>query len=70
MKTSLQDAGISEENVKVLSRTTYNLVNAAAYAAVRGTSIEDALKVVGKKEAQRQVASKLKQAYQERKKAA
>lgn len=70
MKTSLQDAGISEENVKVLSRTTYNLVNAAAYAAIRGTSVEDALKVVGQKEAQRQVASKLKQAYQERKKAA
>jgi hypothetical protein len=68
MKTSLQDAGVSEENVKILSRTTYNLVNAAAYASIRGTSVEDALKVVGQKEVQRQVASKLKQAYQERKK--
>jgi hypothetical protein len=68
MKTSLEEAGMTEKNVKTLSNTTYNIVNAAAYAAVRGTSIEDALKVVGKKELQRQVASKLKQSFQERKK--
>jgi hypothetical protein len=68
MKTSLEAAGMTENNVKALSNTTYNIVNAAAYAAVRGTSVEDALKVVGQKELQRQVASKLKQAYQERKK--
>jgi ribosomal protein S5 len=68
MKTSLEAAGMTENNVKALSNTTYNIVNAAAYAAVRGTSVEDALKVVGQKELARQVASKLKQAYQERKK--
>jgi hypothetical protein len=68
MKTSLEAAGMTEKNVKALTNTTYNIVNAAAYAAVRKTSIEDALKVVGQKEVQRQVASKLKQAYQERKK--
>lgn len=68
MKTSLEAAGMTENNVKALSNATYNIVNAAAYAAVRGTSVEDALKVVGQKELQRQVASKLKQAYQERKK--
>lgn len=69
MKTSLQEAGMTEQNVKALSATTYKLVNAAAYASIRGTSVEDALKVVGQKEAQRQLASKLKQAYQERRQA-
>jgi hypothetical protein len=68
MKTSLEEAGMTEKNVKTLSNTTYNIVNAAAYATIRGTSIEDALKVVGQKELQRQVASKLKQSFQERKK--
>lgn len=69
MKTSLQEAGMTEQNVKALTATTYNLVNAAAYASIRGTSVEEALKVVGQKEAQRQLASKLKQAYQERRQA-
>ena len=68
MKTSLEEAGMTEKNVKALTNTTYNIVNAAAYATIRGTSIEDALKVVGQKELQRQVASKLKQSFQERKK--
>jgi hypothetical protein len=62
MKTALEGAGMSEQNVKALTRATYNLVNAAAYSAIRGTSVEDALKVVGQKEVQRQVASRLKQA--------
>lgn len=68
MKTSLKAAGMTEKNVKALTNTTYNIVNAAAYAAVRGTSVEDALKVVGQKELQRQVAAKLKQSFKERNK--
>lgn len=69
IKTSLQATGMTKNNVKVLSNTAYNIVNAAAYAAVRGTSVENALKVVGQKELKRQVATKLKQAYQERRQA-
>jgi hypothetical protein len=68
MKTALEGAGMSEQNVKALTRATYNLVNAAAYSAIRGTSVEDALKVVAQKEVQRQVAGRLKAAYEERKK--
>lgn len=65
MKTTLQDAGMSDKNVKTLTSATYNLVNAAAYSAIRGTSMETALRAVSKRELQRQVVAKLRESYQQ-----